>query len=406
MLENFQKNNSSVSIEEKDDIVVISNAWEDNSLELAVPKEDAGLLDDIVLFKEFAAVYFKSTKTFEFIFDVINKNSDLIGRSFKFSFKGNQFRAEYKTPSKEFVIVAKSFVKKEDDSVSEYRNLNGFKYYYDYLASDKDKTKIENYVPINFFVQGESMSSLSTSELISLFKHLNFYMNYYDRGTPYIVILDEDRTYTNDEHNNPKLDFPEEINACQIDNTLLDLFQTAKITSSVRLKYLFYYQVLEYCSYYYLKDDLKHKLKKIVKQPDLLSDSDKYVQKLIDEMRDSIKNDKDEVLLERVITTYCDYTEIKNELIANGEFFTKELQFDGGFVLKKLFNNVEEINSPHPDIMKNIKERIDKLRNVMVHVRESRENKVIFPTRHNTDLLTPYMFLIRRIAEVVAYSHE
>jgi len=42
----------------------------------------------------------------------------------------------------------------------------------------------------------------------------------------------------------------------------------------------------------------------------------------------------------------------------------------------------------------------------MVHVRESRENKVILPTRHNTDLLIPYMFLIRRIAEVVAYSHE
>lgn len=82
------------------------------------------------------------------------------------------------------------------------------------------------------------------------------------------------------------------------------------------------------------------------------------------------------------------------------------MQFDGGFVLKKLFNTVDEIDNPQPDIMKSIRERIDKLRNVMVHVRESRENKVIFPTRHNTNLLTPYMYLIRRIAEVVAYSHE
>lgn len=406
MLEEFIKNNKSVSLQEQGDKIIISNAWEDNSFDLVMPKTDIILLDDVVLYKEFAALFFKSTKTFEFIYGIVDKNNDVIGRNFKFTFKGNQYRAEYNTPTKVFEAIAKSFAQKTNESVSDYRNLKNFKPYYDYLVTNKDKKISERIEPINFFIQGDSLTSLSTSELISLFKHVNFYMNYYDRNTPYIVILDEDKTYTNDAHNNPKLAFPEEINACPIDNTLLDLFQTAKTSNSVRLKYLFYYQVLEYCSYYYLKDDLKHKLKKIVKQPDLLSNSDKYVQKLIDEIKDSIKNDKDEVLLERVITSYCDYTEIKSELVANGEFFTKELQFDGGFVLKKLFNNVEEINNPQPDIMKTIKERIDKLRNVMVHVRESRENKVILPTRHNIDLLTPYMFLIRRIAEVVAFSHE
>jgi len=406
MLENFQNNNSTVLIENKGETVLISNAWEDNSLELVIRTADLSYLEDIVLYKEFAAIYFKSSKTFEFIFDVIDKNSEVIGRNFKFSFKGNQYRAEYKAPTKVFEIIAKSFLKKTDESVSDYRNLKRFKKYYDYLETKEDKSKISNYTPVNFFIQGDSLSLLTTSELISLFKHVNFYMNYYDRNTPFIVIFDEDKMYTSDEHNNPTLAFPKEINICQIDNTLLDLFQTAKTANSVRLKYLFYYQVLEYCSYYYLKDELRHKLKMIVKQPDLVSDSDKYVQKLIDELKDSIKNDRDELQMERVITSYCNYDDIKNELLANGDFFTKELQFDGGFILKKLFNKVEDINNPPTDILTSIRARIDKLRNVMVHVRESRENKVILPTRHNTDLLIPYMFLIRRIAEVVAYSHE
>ncbi|MBO4573955.1 MAG: hypothetical protein J5708_01340 [Bacteroidales bacterium] len=406
MLEDFQKNNNAVSIEEKGDIVVVSNAWEDNSLDLHVPIDNVNQLEDLVFYKEFAAIYFRSTRIFEFIFGMVQKDSELIGRSFKFTFKGNQYRAEYKKPSNVFETIAKSFVKKNNESISDHRNLKDFKWYYDHIASGKDKNIIDQLEPLNFFIQGDSLSSLTINELISLFKHFNFYMNYYDRGTPYIVIFDEDKTYTNDAHNNPKLVFPEEINACQIDVTLLDLFQTAKTSSSVRLKYLFYYQILEYCSYYYLKDDLRHKLKMIIKQPDLVSNSDKYVQKLIDELKDSIKNDRDELQMERLISSYCDYAKIKNELLANCDHFTKDLQFDGGFVLKKLFNNIEAINNPQPDIMKSIRERIDKLRNVMVHVRESRENKVILPTRHNSDLLTPYMYLIRRIAEVVAYSHE
>lgn len=407
MFEEFKRNNPSVVVEENAEFVLVKKPWDDDTVVLKIPNGGVTDIPDTVLFKEYAALFEKSTNTFEFFFDVIKNDSKVKGRTFNITFRGKEYRAEYHEPSSTFETIVKAAEKVCDDSETDYRNLFRFKPYYDSIEGNNDISKTdENKVPINFFLQGDGFRTLDTKGKIELFKHVNFYMTYYDRNSPYILILDEDRTYTEESHTVPTLQFPSIINAVPVDVTLLDLFQTARTTPSVRLKYLFYYQVLEYCSYYYLKDELRHKLKNIVKKPDLLSNSDLYTQKLIDELKDAVKNERDEYQMEKLITTYCEYDDIKNELKTNADHFIKDLQFDGGFVLKKLFNNGDEIDKPQPDIMKSIKERIDKLRNVMVHVRESRENKVILPTRHNTDMLVPYMYLIRRIAEVVAFNHD
>ena len=49
---------------------------------------------------------------------------------------------------------------------------------------------------------------------------------------------------------------------------------------------------------------------------------------------------------------------------------------------------------------------ITKIRNVIVHLRESRENTVILPTEKNNIYLLPYLYLLRRIAEKVAIQFE
>ena len=56
--------------------------------------------------------------------------------------------------------------------------------------------------------------------------------------------------------------------------------------------------------------------------------------------------------------------------------------------------------------MINIRKNIDIIRNVLVHVRESRENLVIKPTHRNSVLLRPYLYLLRRIAEIVVIKFE
>ena len=55
-----------------------------------------------------------------------------------------------------------------------------------------------------------------------------------------------------------------------------------------------------------------------------------------------------------------------------------------------------------PDaVIKSIKENIINIRNSLVHLRESRENKIILPTEKNHDLLLPYLYVLRRIAEKI-----
>lgn len=171
------------------------------------------------------------------------------------------------------------------------------------------------------------------------------------------------------------------------------------------MKYIFYYQVLEYCSYYYLNEDLKRKLNNVVKNPDIINNSDYYSKILVEEFKNYFKANDDRQKLEKLIKGYCSYSDIKNEIIANAEYFSKDLEFEGGFKLDALINSEKEAKNPHKDILKSIVERVDKIRNVLVHIRESRENKVILPTKKNNHLLIPYLFLVRRLAETISIKY-
>lgn len=92
--------------------------------------------------------------------------------------------------------------------------------------------------------------------------------------------------------------------------------------------------------------------------------------------------------------------------MANKDFFTKDVCFDGGFVIKKLFKDEKQIQTGLPNTIQDIKSNLEKIRNVLVHIRESHENKVILPTMRNEDLIRPYLYLLRRIAEEVAMRYK
>lgn len=110
--------------------------------------------------------------------------------------------------------------------------------------------------------------------------------------------------------------------------------------------------------------------------------------------------------MERLLLDLCPYEDIRDELKTNSKFFIDDLCFDGGFYVKGLFKDENEIDSPPQTIIQTIRKNIDSIRNVLVHARESRENSEIKPTQRNIQLLTPYLFLLRRIAETVIIKYE
>ena len=110
--------------------------------------------------------------------------------------------------------------------------------------------------------------------------------------------------------------------------------------------------------------------------------------------------------MERLITDLCSFDDIKDEITINCKYFIEDIQFDGGLVIKGLFNKKEDIDNPPKDILLSIRRNIETIRNVVVHARESRENTAIIPTTHNSILLRPYLYLLRRLAEVVMIKYE
>jgi hypothetical protein len=191
-----------------------------------------------------------------------------------------------------------------------------------------------------------------------------------------------------------------------MDPILVDLFEVARKTANIRLKFLFYYQVLEYCSYYHLNESLKKKLTTIIKRPDLMSNTIEYGRLITEEFKDFFKLNDDSQKLQKLLEDFISNSDIKNEIGINIDFFKKNQTFDGDFTLDPLISNEQDLEPSNRDLVKKIKQHLEKIRNVLVHIRESRENKVILPTEKNTDTLRPYLYLIQRIAEQVAINYE
>lgn len=406
-MESIKKLNPDVLIENETEHYNFKNLWCDETFMIRLKKDDdLSFLEQIIFPQELSAIYHVDTTTMEFAMAPSSDSNVKSFFDFKFWYKGKEFICEYKDTSKRLLSIAEGFREIEDSSISDYRNLREMR---DYLRKDDLPKYIQKYFENrclkSFYMQGD-FNSLN-HDYKSLSKHFNFYVRYFNRKNPQIIIHETKTEKTKfqipcltNEHK-----FPEIITFNNLDPILLDMFQIASESNNVRLKYLFYFQILEYCSYYHLNEELSKQLKEIIRRPDLLNRSFEYSKLITDQFKDHFKHNDDSTKLEKTIIDYCTFDDIKGELRINLEFFTKPLEFDGGFSIEAILNDETCIEKPPKQIMRTIKNNIEKIRNVLVHLRESRENKVILPTSKNNNLLIPYLYLVRRMAEKVAMMH-
>ena len=283
-------NNNKLSYKFEDNVHVLSNCWGDSSFAFHFDDDTKfDVLENVYFPDNLYAIYHSDKLKYEFIFQPILSNSVLIGRSFDFIYKGNVFKASYGDPTSEFKLLADAFVDnllEMDDN----RSCRNFKYFVDYYQSVKNQilnTEYSTIVPINFFIQGP-FNMLEESELFVFFKHVNFYMAFFDRKSPWIFIDNHSKnheTYKVPCLFNINKEFPSQINATPINSDLLDLFSIARSAYTPRLQYLFYFQVLEFAAYYFIEHEFTNKIKGIIKNPDLLLQIDKYSKELIDELQ-------------------------------------------------------------------------------------------------------------------------
>ena len=404
----LKKNNPSIKIVEETEHINISKIWDDNTFMCRLEKSNDFLLLNEVKFPiELSAIYHFEKSILEVIFSPISKEDAIIAREFEFFYKGLKFSTSFREPSEVFKTIANGFREIDNSSDTDYRNLRKFRDYYKQDLLPKYIQKyFENQTPINFFIEGE-LSEVS-SDFVSMAKHINFYMHYYDRNTPTLVIFEQenDKQIYNLPCYTETDSFPKIINFSKFDPVLIDLFQVARQTTNTRLRFIFYFQVLEYCAYYHLNDELKKRLINVIKRPDLLNNPNEYSKLIIEEFKDHFKQNDDSVKLEKIVLDYCSWNDIKLEISSNKDYFSADLIFDGGFKIPALISDKETFEQEPKGIVKNAKTNIEKIRNVLVHLRESRENKVILPTPKNNNLLVPYLHLVQRIAERIAIVYE
>lgn len=400
-ISNFIANNNCIEAENKDNKLIINNCWNDSSIRFEFSdSEDLSYLDNIVLPKELFAIFHKEANKFEFIFLPL---SEEYRRSFDYIFCGQTYKLYYGPPTNVCKELASHVLLNDTADINE--RAYGMLRYSQYYAEEESNQ--EPLFPTNFFIEG-NFTILSFEKQIDFFRHVNFMLSYYDRQSPRILIYNDTEESIGDikipckSHNEA---FPSAINSKFFDTTLLELMEAARRTDSYRLRYIFYFQVLEYCSYYYIENSLKRRITNIIKSPDILN-SDKYSNKIIEIYSEYFRSKKDDKRMERLLLDLCEYEDIKDELIINSKFFIQDLCFDGGFSIKGLFKDEAEIDDPPQNIINTIRKNIDSIRNVLVHARESRENSEIKPSQKNAKLLLPYLFLLRRIAETIVIKFE
>ena len=347
----------------------------------------------------------KEKRLLEFIFAPLEEKEPFLKRKFIVNFSQKSFNCYFDKPSDALEFLASNFREKDTQSNTNYRHLRIFRDYYKPEMRPKGADKFfVNKLPFSFFVEG----NFEGIDLVNFAKHLNFFMRFFDRISPQIATFtpeDEREEYQLPCYTNNN-EFPEVIQGRSIDPVIIDLLNIASDTSNIRLKYIFYYQILEYCAYYHLNEDLKRRLNNIIKRPDFLNNPSQFSRIIIEEFKNHFKSNDDKQKLEKLIVDFIDFEDIKEEIRCNSKYFLQDIEFDGGFKIKALIKDEKEIDTPSIDIIKNITDRIDKIRNVLVHIRESRENKVILPTQKNSHKLVPYLFLIRRIAENIAFKYD
>lgn len=402
-LKTLSQNNSNLKISTKDNSYIIENLWNDESISIIFKKNSKiSFLEKIDFPEQLYAIFDREKNRLEFIYNLVDEDSKILKRKFEFIFRNENFKCYFGEMSNDLKFITKHFIENNMESATDFRNLRFLR---DALNNEYLIELLKKYKITTFYIEG-AFDKINF-DFVNLSKSLNFYMTYFDRDTPKIIIYEKvaaENEYKNGCYFELFDTFPNKIKTVNIDPTLLDTFMVATLTDNVRLKFIFYFQILEYSSYYYLDNKIQNRITQTFRNPEIYDKPEDFSKIIIEEMKDHFSQKDDSIKLEKTITENVTINDIKNEIEVNKKYFAKDIEFEGGLKINKILKDENSLESLKSDDLILIKKNIEKIRNVLVHLREHRENKVILPSKSNDQKLLPYLYILRRIAEKVAIN--
>ena len=401
-LADFLKHNSHAEIAKDGKYFYVQRPWNDESVRFLLRPEAEliGVLNSLILPPRFTAIYHRNSKTMEYIYTVLESADPICKREFKFSLSGKSYFCKYREASKELLILSRQFRRTGKQTTTDYRNLLLLR---EYVQSQPKKQAIfeetfAEMIPISFYVSG--FKKFNEDEIVEVSKHLNFFMEYYDKASPYIRIQSPEtemkETFT--QAKLPEIVFPETITTKRQDPFLLDLALTAYTTTTTRLTILYYYQIFEYLAFYYVDAKTRSELLGIINTPDIQANADLYIPKILETINIGVRQDE-EAKIENLVKTVCSPEAVWREIERNKPYFAAKQEFDGGFVLDPLItadlSKDDFCGMWHPKTITTLRH----IRNALVHGREKKLISVITPTMRNDLLIRPWASIACCIAE-------
>lgn len=400
-LDYFFKINPAARLESGKERFFIANPWDDDTVTFEVDPNDEGLIDalnNLILPPNLSAVYHIDTQIFEFIFRVEKEDDPMWSRNFEFIFNGNTFPCKYGKSSERLMHLARVSQLKQAPSPTEHRNLRMHRDYCDPAQISPAAVRyFEKRKPMSFFLGPIKVEN--TDHILNLARHLNFYMYFFDRETPQIVIHRPADIAANFNETTQENVFPTSIIGAEIDTYMLDLWTSASIAGG-RLAFLYYYQMLEYAAFYFIEDQVKLRVEKILRQPNILSSMDTCLAQVVDEIVDYKLSD--EAKLTAVVKRTTDPNKVWTVIEQYKSEFIQSLSFDGGFTIEPFIKESWSADDFATMWIPKLPDKLRHIRNALVHSRESRMGQVIAPTRANSARIMPWVKVIEEIACQVA----
>ena len=383
----------------------VSRPWGEEGIEIPLRSDDEELfeaLNAVRLPPRFTAIWHEDTREFEVIYTVLKTENHLLERRFEFRYRGSCYHCGFGPSSPRLRAIARKARPSGSASRSDFRNLQPFYRFEHMLEEYPDTDYVTNGKPTSFWIRG--IDVYDDDRIGDLVRNLNFHMSYFDRRTPIILIHEESvASHRVNDLYRPDVDsFPDSLSGQDIDQHLLILWASAQ-RGDPFLRFIHYYQILEYAGFYHVKDKIRREIERAIAAPDAVSRPDRVAQQILD----AISADKrpDEIKINAMIEECVDLQEMWDILDGSLAAFSEDVELDGGFILPALVSASIGYEDFAQSWNRQFPTALHRVRNALVHARESRQSTTIAPTTANHARLSPWLLpLSQTAARVMLYS--
>jgi hypothetical protein len=410
-LSEFQRLNPYSEISIEDHKYVISKPWDDETLDLVVDPNNTDLkavLNSVLLPPKFYAIWHTDTKTFEIIWGPVNNGSPFVDRKFEFVFDGSVYDCGFSDASDQLTAIREAYrpVASDQEFRSPHRLLKrtqGFFNQVDKRDPEAAADLLSRYRIQSFFVHDIEYDE---DYLIRFVKAFNVFTQYFDRRLPMIEIDYPDSPNQKIVFDpTPAGDFPTRIVAHDVDEAMYPIWLESIKSPDPIQQFLHSFQVIEYASFYYLREETDDAVRRVISSPSIHQD----LRIAVERIQDILAEDKTEPAqkLQKVVAKYVDPANVWSTIMPVREHFEKKHVFAGGYVQDPIIdpNTTEDI---FEKIWRTplIPDSLRKMRNALSHARERREALVISPAKENLPMIRVWSELAKAVALQIMIARQ